>query len=392
MNSPITFHQADDDLCQQYDALATRSFGHPLSDIAHLRPHADIRVATRSGTVVAGGLGLLIPQHFGGAPVPSACLGAGCVAPEERGSRLAARLLTERLHALQAQGAVISSLWTASTGYARHLGWEAPAPVTAWSIATDDLKQAATTRKTDHLDITHGLTPDAEELQQDLARQWNGPVQRPHWWAAWTTARHALTTYRFHRPGQPPTGVLAFAMTPREQHGMHLAVHDFWATDQHTADAMLAFLGRHDRAATITFQRNALPPSPLLLHTLHRYRPHVRAWHPWMLRILNLPEAIRLRGWPADLDLSVPIEVEGESHNTSDRYLLHIEAGSAELRPTSREAAVSFTRGQLAVWYAGGYRSTTTARLSGIECTSSQALTNLIHATTDQEPWLPDHF
>ncbi|MFE5489003.1 hypothetical protein ACFQ7Z_03405 [Streptomyces virginiae] len=52
----------------------------------------------------------------------------------------------------------------------------------------------------------------------------------------------------------------------------------------------------------------------------------------------------------------------------------------------------SFTRCQLAVWYAGGYRSTTSARLAGVRALADKALATLVHSTTEFEPWLPDHF
>ncbi|MET3988061.1 hypothetical protein [Streptomyces sp. PvR034] len=81
MNRQLTFTPADDSLWEQYDQLAARAYGHPIADITHLREHADLQVAVRDGRVVAGGLGLLVIQNFGGAPVPSACLGDGCVAP-----------------------------------------------------------------------------------------------------------------------------------------------------------------------------------------------------------------------------------------------------------------------------------------------------------------------
>ncbi|MGH2456491.1 MAG: hypothetical protein ACRDTE_27805, partial [Pseudonocardiaceae bacterium] len=93
----LTVREVDDDLWSQYDTLTTRSYGHPVPDITHLRTHADTRVALRDGRVVAGGLGLLVPQFFGGRPVPSACLAGGCVAPEERGSHLTVRMLAERI-------------------------------------------------------------------------------------------------------------------------------------------------------------------------------------------------------------------------------------------------------------------------------------------------------
>ncbi|WP_431968614.1 sterol carrier protein domain-containing protein [Actinacidiphila sp. bgisy160] len=53
---------------------------------------------------------------------------------------------------------------------------------------------------------------------------------------------------------------------------------------------------------------------------------------------------------------------------------------------------MTLTRRQLACWYAGGYRSVTAAQISGVHSQSTKTLTTLIHATTDHEPWLPDHF
>ncbi|WP_228982250.1 enhanced intracellular survival protein Eis [Streptomyces sp. DH12] len=389
MNQPPTFTPADDGLWEQYDQLATRAYGHPISDITHLREHADLQVALRGGRVVAGGLGLLLDQYFGGAPVPSACLGDGCVAPEERGGRLAAGMTAARLRPLIERGAVISAITTSSTGYARRLGWEAPTDVFAWSVATDDLKRSFTS---EDFEIEHGPTEEAEALQRDLARQWNGPLHRPAWWTKWKRDKHQLTTYRFARPGHPTTGLLSLTTQRHERHGMSLVVHDFWAASQPTAAAMLAFLGRHNtRARTITFRRGALPPYPTLLHGLRHHRAAAEAWHPWMLRILDVPDAIRLRGWPADLATAVPIEIENETA-AWDRWMLRIQNANAEITPTHDEGQVTFSRRQLAVWYAGGYRSTTSARMAGVHAKSEKALATLIRSTAQFEPWLPDHF
>lgn len=389
MPDAIRIVQADDELWQQYDALATRSYGHPVGDITRLRPHADIRVAVRDGRVIAGGLGLLVPQFFGGAPVPSALLSAGCVAPEERGARLSVDMLAERLRHLREQGAVISTLWTTSGGYVRRLGWEAPVPVFAWSIATDDLKRAFTSSG---MPVEHGRTTEADELQHRLARQWNGPVLRPGWWPAWIDAKQQLTTYRFG-PAQSPTGLLSFAMKRSERHGMELTVHDFWAADEETVAAMMAFLANHHtRAPAIRFRRSALPPYPALLHNLHRYRPTPEAWHPWMLRILDLHEAVRLRGWPADDEIAMSLEVEGENGDTWDQYLLEVKDGAGQLTKTHAVGEVRLTRRQLAVWYAGGYRTAASARLAGVAARSEEALIELIRTAADHEPWLSDHF
>jgi predicted acetyltransferase len=390
MSEPLSFTDADDAQWKRYDELATRSYGHRVGDITDLREHAQLQVALRGDQVVAGGLGLLVEQYFGGRPVPSACLGAGCVAPEERGDHLATRMVDQRLRPLREQGAVISAISTSSNGYARRMGWQAPAPVFGWAVTTDDLKHSFTI---DDLQVDHGLTPDARQLQQDLARQWNGPVLRPGWWWSWKEHKSSLATYRFSRPGHQTAGLLSLATKRHQRHGMSLIVHDFWATNQDTAAAMLAFLGRHNtRADTIEFRRGALPPYPILLHHLHRHRLTAQAWHPWMLRLLDIPQAIRLRGWPADLDATVPIQIKNQNGVTCDRYLLRITGGSAEISPTQAEGEVTLTRGQLAVRYAGCNRTATSARLAGVHAVSATALARLVRSTTDLEPWLPDHF
>ncbi|MFE4870484.1 enhanced intracellular survival protein Eis [Streptomyces sp. NPDC056682] len=389
MNQQLTFAPADDGLWEQYDQLATRAYGHPIADITHLREHADLQVAVRGGRVVAGGLGLLVDQFFGGAPVPSACLGDGCVAPEERGGHLATDMAAERLRPLADRGAVISTIVTSSTGYARRLGWEAPVNVFAWAVPTDDLKRSFTV---EDFEIEHGLTNEAESLQHQLARQWNGPIHRPSWWTRWKQDKSNLTAYRFAQPGRPIAGLLTLTTKRHERHGMSLVVHDFWADSQPTAAAMLAFLGRHNtRARTIEFRRGALPPYPTLLQGLGHHRAAAEGWHPWMLRILDVPEAIRLRGWPSDLTTAVPIEIETEAGDWG-RWMLQMKTGEAEIAPTHVEGQVSLTRRQLAVWYAGGYRSTTSARLAGVHAASDKALTTLVRSTTEFEPWLPDHF
>lgn len=383
--------KADPELWQQYDALAARSYGHPVEDITRLRPYADIRVAVRNGRVVAGGLGLLAGQYFGGAAVPCAVISAGCVAPEERGDRLAGRLLAERIRPLREQGAVIATAWTSSTGHLRHLGWQAPVPVFAWSIPTDDLKRSFTPSDPP-MTIDHGRSPEGEALQRRLARDWNGPLHRPDWWPAWQDAKRRLTTYRFSPPGTTPTGYLSFATGRNERHGMDLTVHDFWAADAATAEQMMAFLGsHHTRARTVHFRRSALAPYPTLLHGLHRHHLTAEAWHPWMLRILDPAKAVRLRGWPAHLNTTITVELETDAENTWKPYTLHIQNGRAQLTASRDHPQVRLTRGQLAAWYAGGYRTAASARLAGVTATSPEALTHLIRTTTDQEPWLPDH-
>lgn len=392
---PLTVHAADDALWQEYTTLATRSYGHPVDDLRLLRPHADARVALRGDRVIAGGLGLLVDQFFGGRPVPAACLAGGCVAPEARGDRLTVRMVAERLRPLQEQGAVLATVWTASTAYARTLGWEAPTEVLSWSVPTVELARSVSeTRDGAAFEITHGSTASTVVLQRGLAAQWNGAWQRPAWWNSWQQSAHpTLTTYSFAVPGRAPEGVLSLAVENHPGTGRTVVVYDFWAAGDQVVAAMLGFLARHgSRIPTVAFQRTGLPPAPLLLHILRRAgAASAQAWHPWMLRVLDLGRAIRLRGWPPDLDLTLPIEITDRVDQPAERFALRIHAGEGELEPSTRGSEIRLSRGQFAVWYAGGYRSAATAGLAGVRGAPA-AVARLVHATSGHAPWLSEYF
>ncbi|MGW5679613.1 GNAT family N-acetyltransferase [Streptomyces sp. NPDC003860] len=385
----LTVVAADEQQWEEYAKVAARSYGHRVEDVTRLYPYADARVGLRGGRVIAGGLGLLIPQFFGGRPVPSALIASGCVAPEERGRHLAAHMINERIRPLKEQGAVLAVLWTTSTGYAHHEGWEAPAQVFSWSLPTSEL-QRSFPGGTAGFEITHGISPDAEHLQRELAARWNGPLQRPAWWSTWQHDKHDLVTYGFTRPGQAPSGTLSLAFDQHPGGGARLVVHGFWARTHEVAVAMFAFLGRQSRINSIEFQRTGLPPHPPLVHHLHRAgSATAHHWHPWMIKILDPAAAVSARGWPPGPGLTVPLELDTDTGPW--RYVLHIAEGRGELVPTTREGRVRMTGRQFAVWYAGGYRTPTAALFSGVTGDPTD-VASFVRATADREPWLPDHF
>lgn len=391
-STPMAVVEADDALWQEYQDLTVRAYGHRVEDVARLRAHADARVAVRDGRVIGGGLALAIPQFFGGRPVPGACLAGGCIAPEARGSRLWSTLLEERLRPLTEQGAVLATAWTTSTGYGHRMGWAAPSRVYSWTVSTDELRDLADGSR---FDIVHGADEQARKQQQELAGDWNGPWQRPSWWPAWQQAEHpGMTHYRFTLPGHTPDGLLAITFDRDRAGSRRLVVHDFWAATAEAATAMLGFLGRHhSRIPTVMFQRTALPPVPLLQNHLRRAgAASATSWHPWMLRVLDPAEAVRRRGWPEDLDLTLPLTLRGENNSPSAPMLLRIAAGTGDLTPhPGAQHELVLTPRQFAHWYAGGYRTPAAALLDGVHG-EPRSVAQLVRATADREPWMPEYF
>lgn len=286
---------------------------------------------------------------------------------------------------------MIATVWTASNRYGHRLGWQAPTPVYSWSLPTDELRHGFSM---EGFDVAHGATAETHRLQDELARQWNGTWQRPSWWQDWQQRRHPqAATYRFARHNRDLTGVLMVAPETDPVHGRVLSVHEFWARDHGTAAAMLAFLSRQGgRTTTLTFQRTALPPTPLLLHHLRRVNAlQARSWHPWMMRVLDPAAAVLARGWPEDVEAELPLEIVGDPERGAQRHTLHLSAGHGALESSTRPGLVQLTPSQFAAWFAGGYRSPAAAAIAGIHA-DPLTLARLVAITGLQEPWLADYF
>lgn len=390
--SDIDFVSATDAQWNEFIKLAKRSYGHEIRDAELLRDVADKRVADHDGAVIGGGVGLHVNQFFGGRAVSSGLLADGCIAPEARGSRLAVDLVKARTEALRERGAVISSIWTSSNEYGRRMGWEASCHVFSWRVRADDLRRAfAPQGYFAHL----GLTKSAEALRRTLSRDWNGAIERPPWWSEWKRRKSDLVEYRFEDEESDTGGLLALTMKRDAVYGMQCEVHDFVAANDAAAASMFAFLSRlNSRAEFIDFRRGCLGPNPYFLHNLHRFRAEAKSWHPWMLRILDLPGAVAQRGWPDPITTGLVVEVSDGLNGAGrqERYRIEVTGGPGIATITKTPPDVVLNRCQLACWYAGGYRSEATALHSGISFSSPGAASTFLAMTATHEPWLADHF
>ncbi|MGR4877959.1 hypothetical protein ACIPUC_00745 [Streptomyces sp. LARHCF249] len=102
-------------------------------------------------------------------------------------------------------------------------------------------------------------------------------------------------------------------------------------------------------------------------------------------------EAVRLRGWPAHLDTTIPVELESNADGAWIPCTLEVKNGQAQVNAFGgHQLSARLSRGQLAVWDAGSYLTAASTRHAGVTATSDEALTHLIRTTTGLEPWLLD--
>ncbi|AHH18300.1 acetyltransferase (GNAT) domain-containing protein [Nocardia nova SH22a] len=392
MATDITVTVASAKQWSEFVDLAKRSYGQDIKDAEQLREVADCRVAVRSGTVIAGGVGLTAEQFFGGQEVRSGLLAGGCIAPEERGSRLAGQLLLGRIGPLIDDGAVLVSAWTTSNEYGRKLGWQAPCPVYSWRVRADDLRRAFSGSA---YQVNFGISAEGETLIGEVCRRWNGAIRRPPWWTEWKIRQMGLDVYEFRDDSGIVSGVTTVSGVSKEP-VRELRVHDFIAGDAAVAATMFNFLSRYNSLAEwVGFRRASLPPAPLLLHNLSRVRAEAQAHHPWMLRILNVEGALQQRGWREMEEQEFTMALVDNFTGETSRYDIEVRKGAADVSKSTRDPDFTLDMCQLASWYAGGYRSAESARLDGISCHSSapsRALDDFVALTNAHEVWLPEQF
>lgn len=110
---------------QQLGALLQQCFSFAISSWEHysnLLGLQNYRVIRHQGQVV-GGLGIYqMGQWFGGRSIPTAGIAAVGVAPEHRGTGVAAELMRQTLKELKADSVALSTLYAATQRLYRKVG------------------------------------------------------------------------------------------------------------------------------------------------------------------------------------------------------------------------------------------------------------------------------
>lgn len=375
MRTVITAPRGDADWAG-YERLATASFGKPATNVAVFREHGLARVVLDGGEVIAGATALLAHQYFGGRAVPAGCVSLVCVSPEHRGRGVAAELIADLVAQLRARGCVVASLWTPSTGVYRRWGWEVAGIGRQWTVPTRSLRQA---KHTGHR-VVPGLVPAARDLHDEVASRWDGAVRRPDWWWRWKyPSTSDQSTYRLVDADGEVRGFVAYRRKLVEPWGYHLEVSDCWAADHDALAGVYDFLGGHATLSDqVTFTRAALPAMPSFLWRLDQHDAVDRGWYPWMIRVLDVPAALRARGWPAGVTGRLDLEIGATGRVVLDGSTVS-EGGTGRVR---------LSEGDFAAWYAGALDA---ARLRELGC-DPEDVDLMTALASGRGPWLPDTF
>jgi predicted acetyltransferase len=268
--------------------------------------HEHLRVVSDNGRVV-GGLALLpLGQYFGGRSVPMTGIAAVAIAPEDRGTRAAAILMTETVRELHAKGVAISTLYPATFGTYRRAGYELAGVSCHAEIPCRAIRGGDADARMRALD-------DADKdivrpVYDDWVRSHNGPIDRSDMF--WWRLQHELGQEQRRAYGvfvdEQLTGYVYCQPRPGSGHHQNIVVSDIVAADAAAVRRLLGFFAR-ERYQRHLLQWRCGPADPFVL-ALQDVGCHV--WNEgWMTRIVDVPAALSSRGYPSGLNAELLLDV-----------------------------------------------------------------------------------
>jgi predicted acetyltransferase len=365
----IDVRTARDDDVEAFAELRAQCYGAAPRRVASWA--ADVRAASLTDRVLlafergelVGGLAVWpFGQFWHGRPVPTGGVGTVVVRPESRSRGVARALLDAACNVMRERGEVISILGPATMPVYRGAGWE---------MAGDHGLRAVPTETLAGLPPTDLRERRATEADHDAikrvylraARARDGMLARPAAiWASRLAPAPGRYCYVVER-GNALVGYVVYSQHKREpMHGYHLTVEDIGATDWEAEATLWRHLGAH-RAQAAEVMTDA-PTDALEFHFPEQRIRDLWKQH-WMLRLVDVPGAIKARGFSTAVKASVPISVsDPRIPANSGEWTLDIADGHAELS-RGHTAGVAVTINAFAALYSG-FRSARQLAAAGL--------------------------
>jgi predicted acetyltransferase len=371
------------------------SFALPVADCEPWLRKAgleNVRVLRKAGRVEAALLTIPMAQFFGGRSVPMIGV-AGVAAPvETRGSGAAHALMVGMLREARARGAALSTLYPATIGLYRKSGYEVAGARYEAKVPVRDI--GVRDHETPLRPMTEADAPAVEACYRARAARANGFVDRgAHVWdrvrrprdVAWPRGFVVEVDGRIegyaivHERREP--------VSPPPVYALHAT--DLVALTPRAHRRLLAMAADHGTLGS-DFHWSGAPNDPFV-QLLPRRGVQIRLNFPWMLRLVDLPAALRARGWPRHVDVAIDLDVTDDAlPENAGRWSLHVAAGRATVERGGRGAVKIDVRALAALYtcWLDPFAACTAGGLEG----DDDDLAALAAAFAGPSPWMPDFF
>lgn len=356
----------------------------------------DRRLAARVDGRLVGQLGVWpFRQVFGGREVPMGGVGGVAIAADQRGRGAGSALLAAALELMRERGDVISSLYPATVAPYRAWGWALAGTHDVRRVDTRTL----TTVPAPRTDVvvrpgTEDDLPACRELARRVAATEPGGLVAPDRWYA---RRLEVGPEESDGDGLDVAvrdgDVVGFASWGREDRGgfgWHLDVNLVVGLDADVDRALWRQLGSWWSVAP-TAGLVSWPTDPLVVD-LPELDTTVGLQEYWMTRLVDLPGAIAARGFPPDLDVSVPLHVHDRRLSDNDgAFVLEVQDGNGAATPGGA-GRVTVDVHDLAAMYTGFTSARVLARRGGLQGATTEDVDALASTFDAPTPWMREYF
>lgn len=348
----------------------------------------NFRVIRQAGRIT-GGLALYpMGQWFGGQSVPMSGLAAVGIAPEHRGTGVAAELVTQTLKELYANGVPLSALYASTQRLYRKVGYEQAGSYCRFSLPTSSIVAYDRSLPIHPIEPTHHKV--FHDLYRQQARETSGNLDRHK--AIWQRLVKPPTEDSIYAylvgPEHRPEGYVIFSQQPGATN-YDLRIWDLVTLTPAAGHRLWTFFADHRSLASEVLWHGPMMEPLLALLTEQTYR--ITYLERWLLRIVDVSKALALRGYPAGIEAELHLAVQDDllPENSRD-FILSVFEGRGKVTEGGRGELKLNIRG-LAPLYTGLFTPHQLQLTGYLEATAS-ALSIAAQLFAGPEPWMPDHF
>lgn len=327
---------------QDIDALAaivSESFNMPPDKVRIWMERAGWqhwRTLRNDKKEMLGGL-LQIPmaQWFGGCAVPMTGLVGVAISPRARGCGAGQSLMKQSLVEMREQGAALSALYGSTTSFYRQCGYERAGACYRLEVKLRELNSRA--GPLDIRPLAEHHKEELEKLQEKWVRDHASLKRGAYLWHRVRNPRGAVTEGVGFFQGQQLQGYAYFVRSEFRGLENEMQLSDLVLTTYAAQQTFLGFLAGHRAFYTKASWRTPAS-TPLLLDLNEPWNYKVQLEEHWMLRILDIKQALESRGYPQELQGELTLEIDDPliSEN-SGQWLLKVADGRGELSPGSKD-------------------------------------------------------
>ncbi|MFB8788794.1 MAG: GNAT family N-acetyltransferase [Potamolinea sp.] len=375
--------------------ILCQSFNEPVSDwlfYSEKIGQDNFRIIRKADEVVGGLAILQMNQWYGGKPIPMAGIASVAVTPEHRGTGVAAELLTNTLQELYSNGIPLSTLYAATQRPYRKVGYEQAGTCCKWEIQLDSMELRVSEVSLNEVRrLPLHSVPHKPELFKKIHQQWaiknNGNLERNQvmWELLFLPQQGECYAYLLGAETQPE-GYIIFNQTSPD---CHLNIRDWVALTPTAAKRLWTFIADHRSMINkVIWRGSGLDPMLLLLS-----EQTARVSNPerWLLRVINVPKALEMRGYLAGMEAELHLKVRDSLllENNGD-FVLKVSGGRGEVSKGGK-GDLQLDVQTLAPLYTGLFTPHQLQLIGKLEA-STTTLAVAAQLFSASQPWMPDKF